>query len=174
MYHKLKTGPGGITMYRRILVPLDGSKFAECSLGQVEIIAQGHSETEVILLTIHESSMLFTSIPFSESMDIKLSEQRANLDKQILENIETYLAEAAKGLSQKGIKVSTMIEYPDPLKSVPEMIIEYAETSKADLIVMSTHGRSGIKRWALGSVAERVLQISRVPILIVPSPNCRI
>ncbi len=160
-------------MYTRILVPLDGSKLAECSLDHIKNIAQGHPELEVVLLTIQEEVIPYSSVPLSGSKARDEAEQREKVNRQTRQQIEKYLADIVNYLSKEGITVKTRIIFPDPLKGIAEIIMDYAVESKTDLIVMSTHGRSGIKRWAFGSVADRILNYSRVPVLIVPLAACR-
>jgi nucleotide-binding universal stress UspA family protein len=76
---------------------------------------------------------------------------------------EAYLERVADPLREGGIQVSTRTE----IGPVVESIIECAEANKIDLIAMCTHGRTGLARWALGSVADRVLRAGGVPILLV-------
>jgi nucleotide-binding universal stress UspA family protein len=66
-------------------------------------------------------------------------------------------------LQEQGIKVSTAM-CPG---AVANVIIEYAEANEIDLIAMCTHGRTGLARWTLGSVADRVLRAGRIPLLLV-------
>ena len=77
---------------------------------------------------------------------------------------ESYMASLANDLKQKGFKVRTMVK---TAQQVPAEIIDFAKESGADLIVMSTHGRSGFTRWFVGSVAHRVLTRAETPILLL-------
>jgi nucleotide-binding universal stress UspA family protein len=81
---------------------------------------------------------------------------------------QRYLGRIAKKLETKGIKVRTEVLFWPPA----EAIASYAEDNGADIIVMSSHGYSGPSRWAHGSVADKVLRASRVPVLIVRAPGC--
>ena len=74
-----------------------------------------------------------------------------------------YLNRVASDLARQGIKVSTPVQ----MGAVAESIINYAETQQIDLVAMCTHGRTGLARWILGSVADRVLRVGRIPILLV-------
>lgn len=69
----------------------------------------------------------------------------------------------ANRLKEQGVNVSTAMR----IGPVAESIIEYAEANRIDLIAMCTHGRTGLARWTLGSVADRVLRASNIPILLV-------
>ncbi len=73
----------------------------------------------------------------------------------------------AANLSKEGIAAQTVIVSGRPV----DEILSYASKNQVDLIIMSTHGRAGISRWVFGSVVERVLRHSAVPVLIVPPPG---
>ncbi len=155
-------------MYTRILVPLDGSKLSERSLTEVKNIVADQPGLEVMLLMVQEEIIPFNSVPFVESKAKEMVRQREKMNREVAQKIDQYLSDKASGLSQEGITVKTEIIHPEPLKSVAEAIIDYAEANKADLIVMTTRGQSGIKRWTMGTVADRVARYSKVPVLIVP------
>ena len=159
-------------MYTRILVPLDGSKLSECSLAQARNLARGNPGIEVVLLVVQEEILPFTSVSFSESKAREMAAQRDKMNRDVAQKIEKYLSGQAEGLTKEGLAVKTEILHPEPLKSIAEVIMDYAEASKSDLIVMSTHGRTGFQRWAIGSVADRVMRYSRVPVLVVPAAVC--
>jgi nucleotide-binding universal stress UspA family protein len=88
--------------------------------------------------------------------DMQLSKQRA---------VEAYLAGKKNDLLSLGIDV----DYRASTGSVCDEICRFAESDPASVIVMSTHGRSGIRRFLLGSVAEKVMQRARVPLMVVRS-----
>ncbi len=161
-------------MYNRILVPLDGSKLSECSLAHVKHIMQGNSTAEVILLTVHGEVDINDPYPYSLARAREISEEREKADIEIEQKLESYLSEKADSLKKENISVKTYLIHPEPLKSVPEIIINYAEENKVDLIVMSTHGRSGVSRWAFGSVADKVVHYSKIPVLTVTPAQCRV
>jgi nucleotide-binding universal stress UspA family protein len=73
-----------------------------------------------------------------------------------------------QSLKEKGFKVKAESSLGKPA----EEIVNYANKNKVDLIVMASHGRSGISRWAYGSVAEKVLRSSCVPVLLIKVPGC--
>ena len=79
-----------------------------------------------------------------------------------------YLDRIAKRVEAKGIKVRTEVLFWPPA----EAIAAYAERNDANIIVMSSHGRSGPSRWAHGSITDKVLRISHVPVLMVRAPGC--
>ena len=82
--------------------------------------------------------------------------------------MEEYLERTAKGLEAKGLDVRTVVLAGNPA----EQILRAAESAKVDLIIMASHGRSGPSRWAFGSVSDKVLRSSVVPVLMVRAPGC--
>jgi nucleotide-binding universal stress UspA family protein len=150
-------------MYKKIVAPLDGSEFAECSLEHVATLAQGCQIPSVVLLTVVEPSIKETG--YSGISQETFDEIR----KQFLAKNKEYLDKVANKLKKKGINASPVIVEGKPA----EEILNYAEKNQADLIVMSTHGSSGFSRWAFGSVADRVVRHSPVPVLVIAPAGCR-
>ncbi len=153
-------------MYKKILAPLDGSEFSECSLEHVMAVATGCGVPEVVLLRVVE--------PLSASTTATLAEAGGDLITQ-LENenkidAKDYISKMTKKLAKEGITIKGDIVDG----KAAEAILDYAEKNHVDLIIMSTHGKSGISRWAFGSVTERVLRHSPVPVLTIAPPGCRI
>ena len=91
----------------------------------------------------------------------------AEKEKQNQAEVENYLSQVADDLREKGMAVQTAVIWGRPA----DEILDYTKNSRADLIIMSTHGRSGLSRWVFGSVTERVLRHSAVPVLITPPPG---
>jgi len=153
-------------MYERILVPLDGSEVGEAALPYVQELAaslEPKTKVEVILLQVVTmrahyvaSGDLATPIPYTEKEM-----------EQIRDRAKGYLDEVAQRLRSKGITVKTKVSTGHPA----EEIIKAAEETQAGLVAMSTHGRSGISRWALGSVTDKVLREGKVAILTVRAPG---
>ena len=160
-------------MYEKIVVPLDGSKLAECVLPHVEELAKGCSTKEVILVTVTEriaGSMRVARyiqpagpLPPPEPV-LKVPVAIGKKQRQG----QRYLNRIAKGLQKEGIKVRTEVLLGNPA----EEIASFAEHDGADLIIMASHGRSGPSRWAYGSVADKVFRASCVPVLMVRAPGC--
>ena len=167
-------------MYRRILVPLDGSKLAECALPHVEELVKGCDSEEVILVSVTErvqgdravegsgepaigsgGGWMGSSQPLRQQL---VPEAVGKKEKQA----QRYLDRLAKTMTAKGINVNTEVLLWKPA----EAIVGYAKQSKCDLIVMASHGRSGPSRWAHGSVADRVLKGSCIPVLMIRAPGC--
>lgn len=147
-------------MYKKILAPLDGSDLSECTLSHLRAVATGCHVPEVVLLRVVEP---FHQIP--EVSEEFIKEAR----KSALESAKSYLSQVADGLKKDGVTTSTVVLQGQP----GEEILDYAKKNKIDLIVISTHGRSGIARWAMGSVADKVVRHSKAPVLTVTPAGCR-
>jgi len=115
-------------MYKRMLVPLDGSEMAECSLEHVKAIAQGCCVPEV--------DLLFVAEPVSAGLYQSAAEGR----EKLLAFDKDYLAKIEENLIAGGIAARSIILEGKPA----ETIVEYAVKNDVDLIIMSTHGRSGL------------------------------
>ncbi len=144
-------------MYRKLLVPLDGSPFAEAALAHARTLAEC-TGAEIALLRvavqpIYEYAgtepVLFQAI--REDTEVEASK---------------YIQRIADELTADGFKV-TAESCTGP---VAETILEYAQEIRADLIVMSTHGRSGLARWFIGSVADKVVRAAILPVLLARPP----
>jgi len=155
-------------MYNKILVPLDGSKLAECALPYVEELAKGYGAEEVILVSVTEQVKARTQAPEARELyDLAGPEVTVTFGKKQTE-AQRYLDGISDKLDAKGIKARTEVLLWPPA----EAIASCAERNSADIIVMSTHGRSGPSRWAYGSVADKVLRSSCVPVLLIRAPGC--
>lgn len=154
-------------MYKKVLVPLDGSKLAECVLPHLENLSAGTGAGEVVLISVTERVKGFMPIEDrSQPTGERLSSVAAGkMEKQA----QKYLNRIAKGLISKGIDVRTEVLLGDPA----EEIALYADTRECDLILMASHGRSGPSRWAHGSVADKVFRASCVPVMMVRAPGCQ-
>ena len=135
-------------MFKKILVPLDGSQLAEKVLPEVEKLAKVH-DAEVTLLRI----ALIHAFPGTDKTDMEV---------RVVEEAEVYLAGIEKRLKSAGLKVSSMVRYGHAAVE----IIDHAKVHHCDLIAMSTHGRSGFGQFVLGSIAIKVLHAATVPVLL--------
>ena len=152
-------------MYNKILAPVDGSTLSECSLDHVRAVATGCSVPEVVLLRVIEPLSSYAVSALAQAGG-NLIEQAENVNKA---EAQAYISEMVKKLNKEGIAAKGETIYG---KAADE-ILGYAEKNKVDLIIMSTHGKSGISRWAFGSVADRVVRHSRAPVLTVAPAGCR-
>ena len=138
----------------RVLVPLDGSALAEAAIDAALDLGGGMA-SKLVLLRAAEAHTLPGADPTEEQV-------------AVVREAEEYLAAVAERLTKRGLKdVDTSVWYGPAAAAV----IEAAKLKKADLIVMSTHGRSGLGRLILGSVAESVLRGTTTPVCIVRAPG---
>jgi len=142
---------GGFFMekHERILVPLDGSGCAENIISRVEELA-AVKEAGVCLLRV-VSARTFPGVDSTEAQ------------VRVVREAEEYLQGLKEHLRAKGLDVDTHVRYGDDA----EEILDHAAQKEIDLIAMSTHGRSGVKRFFLGSVAEKVLRHAPKPVYLV-------
>ncbi|MCK4274005.1 MAG: universal stress protein [Dehalococcoidales bacterium] len=153
-------------MFERILVPLDGSKLAECALPYAEELAKGYNTKEVVLVSVTERIIGYQPIDDpSQPMEQRLLPVAVGKKER---QARRYLGKIAKSLEAKGIVVRTEVLIGNPA----EEIAIFAKHNEIDLIVMSSHGRSGPSRWAHGSVADKTFRASSVPVLMVRAPGC--
>ncbi len=147
-------------MYKRILAPLDGSEFSECLLPHLRAIALGCQVPAVVLLRVIEPLPPLAKVTQPWLREVAEKEQAEAKD---------YLNKLASELKNEGIVAETVVMIGQP----DEEILNFAQRNEADLIIMSTHGRSGATRWLLGGVADRVVRHSPVPVLTVAPAGCR-
>jgi nucleotide-binding universal stress UspA family protein len=141
-------------MFKKILVPLDGSELAECALKVVKSMVEPR-DCELVLLRVaaHQFSTFYLDDP--EVVRGLLEADRT----QCL----SYLQVISSNLEKLGYVSKIIVR--DGL--APQLILETAETEDVDLITMSTHGRTGMSRWLIGSVADKIVHGSKVPVLLV-------
>ncbi len=153
-------------MYQNILVPLDGSELAECTLFHVKNLFKSGFAGEVTLLNIVMVDIPWVRIRSDEPMVIDLEAIR----ERLFARSKKYLTEIASRLVSEGIKVKTeSIEANRPA----ETIVEYAKEKGMDLIILGTHGYTGLKKLMMGSVASGVLNQSHVPVLLIRPESCQ-
>jgi nucleotide-binding universal stress UspA family protein len=141
-------------MYERVLVPLDGSRLAEGILPFVLQIA-GPLDLEVVLVHVVQP----IASPTIEGTGHFMVDDVAARLKEARE----HLAPVAANLRERGVRVTTDARYGEPVAE----IVAAARETKADLIAMTTHGRSGFGRLLFGSVAEAVLRQAQIPVLMM-------
>jgi nucleotide-binding universal stress UspA family protein len=139
-------------MFKRILVPLDSSNLAECVLPHLVAIARV-CEPEVQLLRVSEPSGVTARLRMVDPVEWQIRKAEA----------KSYLTGVADRLQATGLQVSTQLYDGRPA----EQIIEAADAWKADLILMSSHGLSGISPWNVSSVVQQVIHRARRSIMIV-------
>ena len=145
-------------MYKKILVPLDGSELAEKVLPYaIQLTARFQAET--VLLHVFAAG----------------ESQSSGMSKAYIEHTAEKVRERLQEIAQKSRlsagKVTIPIKSETVAGDVASSILKYAEESKIDLIVMSKHGQSGIGHWLMGSIAHKIFSISRIPVLIIHPVN---
>ncbi len=140
-------------MYHRIVVPLDGSEFAESALPHARELARcTGAEIALVRVATHPVYEYVAAEPLLYESIQRDSESEAT----------QYLEQIAAGLRAEGFKVrAEACSGP-----VAETILDYAQDISADVIVMCTHGRSGIARWFIGSIADKVVRASTLPVFL--------
>ncbi len=149
-------------MFKKILVPLDGSELSESALTNVIDLTMDCHALEVILMRIREP--LDPNV--IGTLDAKVA---VELDQAYRDEAAGYLDKIVANLKKKGITAKTEVLSGNPA----EEIIKYSQKNNVDLIIMSTRGRSGISRLVFGSVAEKVIRNSTVPVLIKPPASAK-
>jgi nucleotide-binding universal stress UspA family protein len=149
-------------LYRKILVPLDGSELSERVLPHIENLAKG-GESEVILYRVCEPPVILADYP--ADLQTAWEDHVRQETDHIQEQCSIYLDDVKGKLEKRGLKVSVAAG----LGKAPEQIVDFAVQKGVDVIVMASHGRSGIARWAYGSTADRVLKSSPIPVLLIKS-----
>jgi len=144
---------GGTAVYERILVPLDGSELAELALPFAEELA-ARSGSEITLLCVGESA---------ETEDYAKHE----IYLEQIAAVTKHAAEKRLDRPEGVINVRSTVSVGHPAQE----IVDYAERENISLIIMATHGRTGVGRWALGSVAEKVMRAGTTPVLLVRVPG---
>jgi len=169
-------------MLRKILVPLDGSELAEAAIPYVQEISRRCEPLEVVLLQVvrlphgrsatvyrHQDAEFPEPVPYSEA-DAETARHPIYRDQEIESaraEVEAALTPVVQKLRGDDISVRMAVAFGRPAQE----IVAFAEREGIDLIAMSTHGRSGLSRWILGSVADKVLRGTNLPVLLVRPPG---
>ncbi len=141
-------------MYAKILVPLDGSALAERAVGHAIEVAKGTGATIHLIQAVHSPMAGAPEAGQTEENRIVLEEASA---------ADAYLKAIAEKVKAEGVGVRVaVIEAP-----ADTAILGYAHREDVDVIVMSTHGRSGVGRLLMGSVAEKVMLTTKRPVMLV-------
>lgn len=167
----------------KVLVPLDGSSFSRQIVRQIRFLLDP-GQYHITLLQVSETPMGISAAPprmlpvgsgvisvYESRRDVAIADHpiyAAQVADSTQAAIEAELRVEARTLIDMGYSVSTLVRFGDPA----EEIVDVADQQDVDLVAMATHGRSGLRRLIMGSVAERVLQNVSKPVLLVrPSAN---
>jgi len=160
-------------MYREIVVPLDGSELAEAALPHARDLAK-ESKAHMTLLAIvkpvrhmpYWPSGPYGEMPVTADVELEVEEVVEEDERAEVADAEKYLGGVASWLKEQGVDVDIAVVMGEDAATC---ICEYVDKLKDALIVISTHGRSGIRRWVYGSVTARVLRGVKSPVLVVRS-----
>ena len=149
-------------MYKKILVPLDGSELAEQALENAFYLAE-RADAELLLVSAsHTEMVVATATPSGAAVDV-FEQPHA----QSQSALSTYLHQVRKDTVPAGITAKIKVVEGE----AAGVIVDTAIEENIDLIIMSSHGRSGVSRWVMGSVTERVLRQAPCPVLVIREPT---
>jgi nucleotide-binding universal stress UspA family protein len=148
-------------MYQKIMVPLDGSQVAECVITHIETIA-GKSDANVELVTVIEP----LEIPTRGMIAISDDEIK-QIDAEGRKEAHKYLDQVSERLKQSGVNAGAVLL----TGKAADSLVRYANNNDIDLIIMATHGRSGISKLFWGSVAEKILRATAIPVLLIKTSD---
>ena len=153
-------------MYKKIMVPLDGSETAECVLPHVEAFIKGFNVGDVLLVRVMEpvkpDFRVYDNI-FDDEFIRQARKIWKDVEQQEKISVTEYLNRISEQFRKKGATVHSEVLIGDVAKS----LTDYAESNDIDLIIMASHGHSGIKRWIMGSVADKLFRSASVPVFMV-------
>jgi nucleotide-binding universal stress UspA family protein len=150
-------------MSERTLIPLDGSKTGEAAVSYIEKLATKLApvhKVEVILFHVITLEVHHKEVDYLGAVDVPYTKDEL---QEMKKKSMDYLEKVSEGLR----KIGATVKYEVAIGKPADEIIKAEATFKADLVAMSTHGRSGLSRWAYGSIADRVLRGGTVPVLMV-------
>lgn len=150
-------------MYEKILVPLDGSKESECIIDHVAMLAKSCGTPKVVLLRVLEPFAHAAAATYLGQDAVQEAQEKAR------RGAEEYLSYVSEPLRTHCAGVEAAVVEG----RTAEKILEFAENNGVDLIAMSTHGASGPTRWAVGSITQKVMTQSGIPLLTVTPTSCR-
>jgi nucleotide-binding universal stress UspA family protein len=155
-------------MFKKVLVPLDGSRFSSRSIGYASEIARRFDAKLTFIQVIPPTTPVPTTTGTPPGVEspaaAEISMQTALLeDKKNVTGAKRYLSRKVRDIRTEGIKASYNVIVGDPSNS----IMLFSNKEKIDLIVMTTHGKSGLKRAIMGSVADTVIRESGKPVLVI-------
>ena len=154
-------------MYSKIMVPLDGSELAECALPHVKAITTGCKITNVVFVRVVEPIQLPARLPAQGEFGFQEKDRR-----EIDEHRKTTAGAYLEKIVQKTVLEGAVLSYEVLEGNVAETLANWAEQNGVDLIIIASHGRSGVGRWVMGSVADRILRSVCVPIMMIRAPGC--
>jgi nucleotide-binding universal stress UspA family protein len=154
-------------MYNKIMVPLDGSQLAECVLPHVQAITSGCKIATVVFVRVIDPGTVSASLPAQGELGFQ-EKSRRQLEEERKKNAGAYLKKIVDSVSIE----NAVLNYEVLEGRVAETLADWAKKNNADLIVIASHGRSGIGRWVMGSVADRIMRSVCIPVMMIRAPGC--
>jgi nucleotide-binding universal stress UspA family protein len=152
-------------MYKKIMVPLDGSKLAECVFPHLEIVIRGCESPQVLFVQVVEP----IAIPYGkEAAKLTSVEELTAFEAHNKSDAEKYLKGIVDHFRQTGTNAKAEVIFG----KASEVLKDFAMKNGIDLVIIASHGRSGISRLVWGSVAESLLRSLCIPILMARVPGC--
>lgn len=160
-------------MFKRILVPLDGSRFGSRALSYASDIAKRYQSKLIIIRVVPPATVVPSSTASEIGVDptaARIAVQSARIQDRIhVSRARKYLQQKLRAITKQGIEGTYHIAMGEPGKS----IVQYSVEKRVGLIVMMTSGKGGLKRAILGSVADEVTRKAGVPVLLIPKKRQR-
>jgi nucleotide-binding universal stress UspA family protein len=151
-------------MYEKIMVPLDGSELAECVFPHVKAFIERCRVSDVVFVRVVEPTVILGHGDYPISPEVL--EEMESAQKSAAKE---YLGQVVDRFQHEGLALHSEVLFGRAADS----LADYTEKNDVDLIVIATHGRSGVTRWVRGSVADKVLRFSNVPVLMVRAPGTK-
>lgn len=153
-------------MFKRVLVPLDGSRFASRALRYAAEVAQRFGAEVILIQVVRRATSVIDGAapidigPAGSGIAVQVA---LEADKRNTARARQYLSGKVRAMRSRHIQSSYRVLRGDIARS----IIEFTEKENIDLVVMTTHGKSGLRRAVMGSVADAVIRESRKPVLVI-------
>jgi nucleotide-binding universal stress UspA family protein len=157
--NQLQAGPVGIT---RLVVPLDGSPRAEAALPVATTISRRLGTPMLLIRVVDPADLVAPAVGVGEAIPFEIYDEA---EKELQQEARRYLDTTAQKLREQGLPVAISMPMGSPASSIEEA------THLGDVLVLSADERSGVMRWLLGSVAEKLTREDESPVILVPAPD---
>jgi nucleotide-binding universal stress UspA family protein len=151
-------------MYQKIMVPLDGSKLAECVLPHVEAFIEGRYTPHVVFVRVVRPAAVIYGGDYVVNPEMLRETESADISAA-----KDYLDQVINRFKHEGVTLHSEVL----VGRVADSLADFNEKNNFDLVLIATHGRSGVNRWVRGSVADKVLRASNIPVLMVRAPGSK-
>ena len=164
----IRAGGNSSNTFDRILAPLDGSELAECILKHVTKIAAVYNSSKIVFLRVVEPFFHVVQGEGDGGDHVYTEKEIHDIELKNKSSAKNYLEKVMDKVGpERSITKAEVLA-----GNVAETIIDYSRNNDIGLVIMSTHGHSGMNRWTLGSITERVLRYSELPVLLVRAQEC--